>query len=179
LQALTSLTSLLGVAIVAATASAEPAWPATGTTLDLTWRVEPVHRGGAIKTSLGRVELVATLGTVTRTFPLGEVPGSISPLDQPMCTGTPREAGAPPPLPYGKNEVAKLVFGGGIVRGLAVRRAKRDQLEIVAFDMGDESCGKPHDCPPKAVQTIAIPARVKTVEHIEYVGTTAKFSCKI
>jgi hypothetical protein len=164
------------------TVAAEPAWPAKGDNLDLTWVVRhEVVGGGAVRTNKGHVELVAKLGDVERDIPLADVYGGLSPLDQPMCATAKREPGAPPPVPYGKDEVAVLVFGGGVMRGYAVRRAKRDQLAIVAFDAGDESCGKP-ECPPTSVALLAIPARVKIHEHIvlaDKAGNRAAFSCTI
>ena len=170
--------AILLVSSLAAVALAEPAWPTTGTNLELTWTVQPSTAGG---THRGVVTLEAKLGATERTVPLGEVAGGLSPLDQPMCATARRERGAPPPLAYGKDEVGKLFFAGGVVHGYAVRRTKRDRLEIVAFDMGDERCGKP-TCPPVQVATLEIPARVAIHEHIVLVDKAGKrtpFACTI
>ena len=176
---------VLAIAIVlsgSVDAGADPAWPAEGDRLELTWVVHHETAGsGAVRTNKAHVELVARLGDVERTVALADVDGALSPLDQPSCAGAKREPGAPAPIPYGKGEVAKLVFGGGVVRGYAVRRAKRDQLAIGAFDMSDETCGAP-PCPSKPVATLAIPSRVKIHERIVLVdaaGARTPFRCAI
>jgi hypothetical protein len=127
--------------------------------------------------------LVAKLGATDQTTPIGDTLGGLSPLDQPMCASAKLDAAAPPPVPYNKGELAKLVFGGGIVHGYAIRRPKPDALEIESFDMGDTTCPRMHECPPKPVATLAIPSRVKHVrEHIVLVDGTGKakdFPCAI
>jgi hypothetical protein len=173
--------ALLLVCCAAATAAAEPAWPTSGGTLDLTWVIQPGTIGsGAVRARVAKVTLEAKLGAVTRTVPLADVAGALSPLDQPMCATAKRDPAAPPPLAYGKGEVGKLVFAGGIVHGYAVRRDKRDQLAIASFDMSDETCSAT-DC-AKPAGTLAIPARVTIREHIVLVdkaGKRAAFSCTI
>ncbi len=168
--------------VLCGTAAAEPAWPAKGDSLDLTWVIRHETVGsGSVRMNKAHVELLLKLGDVERKLPLADVFGALSPLDQPMCNAAKREPGAPPPIQYAKNEVAKLVFAGGIVRGYAVRREQRDALSIVAFDMGDDSCGAP-DCPPTSVALIAIPSRVKIHEHIvmsDKAGNRTPFGCTI
>lgn len=165
------------VCCAAATARAEPAWPTTDPALELTWVVQPSSAGG---TRISKVTLEAKLGGVMRTVPLADIGGARSPLDQPMCATAKREPGAPPPLVYGKGEVGKLVFAGGIVHGYAVSRAKRDQLAIATFDMSDDTCSAPACA--KQVATLAIPARVTIREHVVLVdkaGTRSALRCAL
>src|SRR5689334_16645225 len=100
------------------TAYADTPWPATGTQLDVTWVIYPdVAKAGNMVARTAHVELEAKLGAVVQTIQVGDTGGGLSPLDQPSCNWAPRGAGAPPPIKLGAGELAKLVFGGGIVRG--------------------------------------------------------------
>jgi hypothetical protein len=124
-----------------------PSWPA-GDRIALAWLVHPaVSRTfhGMDNTLLAPLQLVATIGNVSRVVTFDLQFGDLKAMFQPACGSD--------TLPLERGEVAKIVFEEGGFGGELVRRAGSDAVEILDWTQEDGACpdarGQPVACKPK------------------------------
>jgi hypothetical protein len=160
----------------------EPAWPEDAGRLELQWVIGPDRPnprdpyGGGLP--LRPVELIVTIGRVSRHLTLEPETGSLRSYNQVMC-----KTGA---YPLGKAEVGKLTFDEGGASGYAVKRTAPDVLEIHSWAQTDGACESPTGelvaCPvaDELKRKLHVPAGVKitggtvfTTEH----GKLQKLAC--
>lgn len=144
-----------------------PAWPAGATELTVTWLVYPILDGREPETTKAPLQLVLTIGGVSRIVELPPQFGALSPLNEPVCAGKVMMA-----YPLERGEVAKITFYEGGAGGFLLRRAGAEALALVGWEQSDGACpdreGLPTVCPRKdrRVLQLHVPRAVTIHEEI-------------
>jgi hypothetical protein len=146
----------------------EPAWP-RGDRLEITWLVSEVPDAPG---PMFAVEVIATIGDVSRRVALSLHTAPLKPSNQTACAVR-LPGGAPATPRLGKDELASIGFGQPAVAGYLVRRGPAgDSLAIDAWDKPSGGCirGKRWYNPcPRSQHVVALmhaPASIELQERI-------------
>lgn len=137
----------------------EPAWPEAGELVKLAWVIGPDRKNPHGDLPLHPVELVAKIGAVERHIPLKPEIGNLRSYNQVICN--------PGAYPFGKHDVAVIIFYEGGASGYLVKRVGSDVLEIHGWAGSDGACtspsGKMIACPvdDELVARFHVPADAK------------------
>jgi hypothetical protein len=151
----------------------QPAWPADGKELELAWLVstELVPDKRYPDWQDAPLDLVATIGGVSRHAVLAPQFGGLKPLNQSACGGN--------AYPLEKTEVAKITFYEGGAGGYFVRRKGADVLEVGTWDQGDGLGDPRHET---SVLRMHVPAKLKihqAIFEVDAKGTRTPFDCSM
>lgn len=162
-----------------------PAWP-RGSVMELTWRVSALTNAGSGSESKA-IELMVSVGEVSRTIRLAPRAGAVVARNQPVCLTTLRHR-AGPAAALAKPEVAKIAFDRDATTGYLVRRGSTgDVLVVDEWEQSRNACLRNNrpvkPCPraQSAVAMLPIPPGIKFHEALVEVdsdGIAHPIECK-